>query len=260
MTIAIDDIIEQICISIVLMESTTLSGKRLSMIVIDNAVEFMLKAFGDTRLIGKAVIDGKVLMKQTWDQKKANFKQLLDIVFLNAKVTVNAQDVLDYHNLRNGLYHEALPYSVERPKLKDYIGKAQTLLNELFGKTFSDKEWKHRIDKARIGLSAKQKAKLVEFDKVDDNHIKIVTEARPLKDIDAICLVVHGYDVVMGRTPLLDELESSLGFSGQSIRPRNKLTNQIAQLRARKVLNKGEYSLSTGARNKLTEEFFIPQG
>jgi hypothetical protein len=143
--------------------------------------------------------------------------------------------------------------------LKDYIGKAQTLLSELFGKKFTDKEWKHRIDKARLGLAARQRAKLVEFDKVDDNHIKIITEALLLKDIDAICLVVHGFDVALGRTPSLDELESSLGFSGQSIRPRDKLTNQIAQLRARGILNKGEYSLSSGARNKLTKKFFIPQ-
>jgi len=253
MTIAIDDIIEQICISNVLMESTTLSGKRLSMIVIDNAVEFMLKAYGDTQLIGK------VIKKEDWEKKKESFKQLLDFVFLHGKVTLNAQDILDYHNLRNGLYHEALPYSVEPPKLKDYIGKAQTLLDKLFGKKFTDKEWKHRIDKARLGLAAKQKAKLVEFDKVDDNHIKIITEALPLKDVDAICLVVHGFDVVLGRTPSLDELESSLGFSGQSIRPREKLTNQIGQLRARRILNTGEYSLSSGARNKLTKKFFIPQ-
>ena len=254
MTIAIDDIIEQICISSVLMESTTLSGKRLSMIVIDNAVEFMLKAYGDTQLVGKGVIG-----KQDWEKKKGIFKQLLDFVFLHMKSSVNPQDVLDYHNLRNGLYHEALPYSVETPKLKDYIGKAQTLLGELFGRTFTDREWKHRIEKARLGLAAKRKAKLVEFAKVDENHVKILTEALPLKDVDAICLTIHGYDVELGRTPTLDELETSLGFSGQSIRPRGKLTNQIGQLRERGVLNKGEYSLSTGARNKLTQKFFIPQ-
>jgi hypothetical protein len=253
MTIAIDDIIEQICVSHVLMESTKLSGKRLSMIVIDNAVEFMLKAYGDTQLVGK------VIKKEEWEKRKDSFKQLLDFVLLHAKVSVNAQDVLDYHNLRNGLYHEALPYSVETPKLKDYIGKAQTLLSELFGKTFTDKEWSHRIEKAKLGLTAKQKAKLVEYAKVDDNHIKILTEALPLKDVDAICLTIHGFDVVLGRTPTLEELESSLGFSGHSIRPREKLTNQIRQLRARGILNKGEYSLSSGSRNQLTRKFFVPQ-
>ena len=253
MTIAIDDIIEQICISNVLMESTTLSGKRLSMIVVDNAVEFMLKAYGDTQLIGK------VVRKEDWEKKKESFKQLLDFVFLHAKVTINQQDVLDYHNLRNGLYHEALPYSVETLKLKDYIGKAHTLLGEFFGRTFTEKEWKHRVEKARLGLTAKQKAKLVEFAKVDDNHVKILTEALPLKDIDAICLAIHGFDVVLARTPTLDELEASLGFSGHSIRPRGTLTNQIGQLRARGILNKGEYSLSSNSRKQLTKKFFVPQ-
>jgi len=254
MTIAIDDIIEQICISSVLMESRTLSGKRLSMIVVDNAVEFMLKAYGDTQLVSKGIIG-----KQDWERKKESFKQLLDYVSLHAKISLNSQDILDYHNLRNGLYHEALPFSVETPKLKDYIGKAQTLLAELFGKSFTEREWKHRIDKVRLGLTAKQEAKLVEYGKVDDNHIKIVTESQSLKDIDAICLTVHGYDIVLGRTPMLDELEASLGFSGLSIRPRDKLTNQIAQLRARGLMNKGEYSLSSGARKKLAKKFFVPQ-
>lgn len=259
MTIAIDDIIEQICISNVLGESTTLSGKRLSMIVIDNAVEFMLKAYGDTQLVGKAVVGGRVLTLQDWDQKKGSFKQLVDIVFASSKSSVNAQDVLDYHNLRNGLYHEALPYSVETPKLKDYIGKARTLLGELFARTFTEKEWKHRTDRARLGMTAKQKAKLVEFAKVDDGHIRIMAEKVSLKDIDAISLVVHGFDVVLGRTPTLNELEASLGFSGHSIRPRNKLTNQLKQWRVRRVLNKGEYSLSSNARKRLTKKFFVPQ-
>jgi hypothetical protein len=258
MTIAIDDIIEQICVSCVLMESTSLSGKRLSMIVIDNAVEFMMKAYGDTQLLGR-IVGGKKLGKQEWENIKANFKPLLDFVFLNGKVSVNGQDVLDYHNLRNGLYHEPLPYSVETPKLKDYIGKAQTLLGELFGKIFTEKEWKHRIEKARLGLTAKQKAKLIEFAKVDDNHIKIIAEALPMRDVNAICLTVHGFDVVLGRTPTLDELEASLGFSGHSIRPRDKLTNQIKQLRAREILNKGEYSLTSGSRKGLTKKFFVPQ-
>jgi len=253
MTIAIEDIIEQICISCVLMESKTLSGRRLSMIVVDNAVEFMLKAYGDTQLVGK------VIKKEEWEKKKESFKQLLDFVFLHGKVSVNAQDVLDYHNLRNGLYHESLPYSIETPKLKDYIGKAQTLLCELFGRKFTEKEWKHRIEKARIGLAAKQKAKLVEFAKVDENHIKFQTEEQHLKDVDAICLTIHGFGVELGRKPTLDELEASLNFSGHSIQPREKLTNQIAQLRARGILNKGEYSLTSNSRNLLKKKFFVPQ-
>jgi hypothetical protein len=192
--------------------------------------------------------------------KRDSFKQTLDAVVLASKMSVNPQDILDYHNLRNGLYHEALPYSVETPKLKDYIDKAQTMLGELFGRSLNEKEWRHRIEKAKLGVAAKEKAKLVEYEKVDDAHIKITIEGIALKDVDAICLAIYGFDVVLGRMPVLDELEASLAFSGHPIRPRSKLTNQIAQLKARGVMNKGEFSLSSSARNKLTKKFFVPQG
>jgi hypothetical protein len=235
------------------MESKTLSGRRLSMIVIDNAVEFMLKAYGDTQLLGKAI------KKQEWEKKKESFKELLDFVFLQAKPSVNSQDVLDYHNLRNGLYHEALPYSVETAKLKDYIEKAHTLLAELFRKKLTDEEWKHRVGKARTGLAAQEKVKLVEFIRVDENHIKFQAEETRLKDIDAITLIIYGFGVVLGRAPTLNELERSLNFSGHPIQPHEALTNQIAQLRARRILNPGEYSLSRRFRNKLKKKFFVPQ-
>jgi hypothetical protein len=253
MTIAIDDIIEQICVSCVLMDSNTLSGKRLSMIVVDNAVEFMLKAYGDTTLIGK------VIKKDDWEKKKDSFKQLLDFVFLHAKSSINPQDVLDYHNLRNELYHQALPLSVEVAKLKDYIGKAQTLVDELFNKKISSREWKHRVDTTRIGITAKKKAQLVEFEKVDDNHIRFLTEAQ-LSDVSAVCLVIYGYGVILGRNPILDELDASLNYSGHPIQPREKLSNQLGQLRKRGIINRGEYSLSVKARNALKKRFFVPQG
>jgi hypothetical protein len=235
------------------MESKTLSGRRLSMIVVDNAVEFMLKAYGDTNFIGK------VIKKDDWEKKKESFKQLLDFVFLNAKLSINSQDVLDYHNLRNGLYHEALPYSVETAKLRDYIEKAQTFLAELFSRKLTAKEWKHRVDKTRVDLKAKEKAALVEFTKVDDNHIRFQAEESDLKDVDAICLTVYGFGVILGRNPILDELESSLSFSGHPIQPRDTLTNQIAQLRSRHIMNHGEYSLSAKGRDTLKKKFFVPQ-
>jgi hypothetical protein len=47
------------------MESATLSGKRLSMIVVDNAVEFMLKAYWDTQIVSKGL-----MKKNDWDSKK----------------------------------------------------------------------------------------------------------------------------------------------------------------------------------------------
>jgi hypothetical protein len=252
MSIAIDDIIEQICISHILMESKTLSGRRLSMIVVDNSVEFMLKAYGDTQLVGK------VIKRQEWEKKKEKFKDILDFVFLKTRPTINPQDIFDYHQLRNGLYHGALPYSVEAPKLKEYIEIAQRLLAELFGIKLAEKEWKHRIENVKSGLVTRKKVPLVEFAKVDENRIKLQTEVA-LKDVDAITLTIYGFGIVLGRLPTLEELESSLDFSGHSIRPRSKLANQIAQLRARGILNRGEYSLSVRYRDHLKKKFFVPQ-
>jgi hypothetical protein len=252
-TVSEDDIVEQITISMVLLESKTISGKRLSMIVVDNAVEFMLKCYGNTVLLGQGVVK-----REAWEKTKNSFKTLLDTVFDKAKLSPNPQDILEYHNTRNALYHDALPLTVETDKLKEYIKQSQVLLKELFGRGFTDTQWKHRVSETRVRLASKEKTTLIEYEKIDDSHVKIVSEKPLSKDIDAIALTVYGYAKELGRKPTVEELEASLSFSGHPISPASRLTNNIKQLRVRNVLNRKELSLTRNAAEILKKKFFIP--
>ena len=257
MTVSVNDIVEQICVATILLESKTISGKRLSMIVVDNAVEFMLKCYGNTVLLEQGVV-----RKPDWDKNKGSFKWVLDTVYANAKLSPNApnsQDILEYHNTRNALYHDALPLTVETEKLKDYLAKSQLLLSELFGRSYTDTQWKHRVSETRVRLVSKEKTTLIEYEKVDDSHVKIIAEKPLSKDIDAIVLTVYGYAKELGRKPALEELEASLSFSGYPISPTSRLTNHIKQLRVRNVLNRKELSLTRNATESLKKKFFIPQ-
>jgi len=247
-------IIEQICVATVLLESKTISGRRLAMVVNDNAVEFMLKCYGNTELVANHIIE-----KSVWDKEKKSFKGVLDNVFPNAKLSPDPQDILEYHNTRNALYHEALPLSVEPGQLKDYISTSKVLLKELFMRDLTETEWKHRVAQARLGLATTKKSTLIEYEKVDDNHIKVTSENLVTKEIDAILLVVYGYARILGQNPSQEELEASLSFSGHPISPRTRLQNQLGQLRHRKLLNSKELSLTRKGMEMLAKKFFIPQ-
>ncbi len=253
MTISVDDITEQICVASVLLESKTISGKRLAMVVIDNAVEFMLKCYGSTELIGKTI------PKTQWDEKKGSFKWVLDFVFGKANLSPNPQDILEYHNTRNALYHEALPLSVEPVQARNYISESKILLKELFKKDLTEAEWKHRVAQARIGLTTTKQAALIEYEKVDEAHIKVLSESSLTKEVDSILLVVYGYAKILGLKPTLEELEGSLSFSGHPISPRSRLQNHLGQLRRRNLLNKRELSLTRKGIEILNNKFFIPQ-
>ena len=253
MTVSVDDIVEQICVASVLLESKTISGKRLSMVVIDNAVEFMLKCYGSTELVGKAI------KKNQWDENKGSFKWVLDFVFGKAKLSPNPQDILEYHNTRNALYHEALPLSVEPGQIRKYISESKVLLRELFRKDLTEIEWKHRVAEARLGLTITKKTTLVEYEKVDDTHIKVLSGNPLTKEVDSILLVVYGFAKILGQKPTQEELEASLSFSGHPISPRSRLQNHLGQLRHRKLLNSNEFSLTRKGIEMLNKKFFIPQ-
>ena len=108
----VEDIIEQLCIVQMLAESKVVSGNRLGMIIVDNAIEYMMKAYGDTRLVGKALtacpesgLVGTKLSMTKWTQVKdqRNFSLFLDWVLPNITTTVTASNVNPYHNSRNAL-------------------------------------------------------------------------------------------------------------------------------------------------------------
>jgi len=249
-----EDVIEQMCIAKILRDSQTISGKRLAMIIVDNSVEYMLKAYGDTVLVPL-----KKVKKSEWENMKGSFKQVLDCVATMAtKFTEDPDDVFHYHDkLRNPLYHEAAPLSVEPKKIDEYLCKAKVIMNDLFSVNLSSKEWDNRIKKTLVGLGGKAKPRLVEFLKTDDGLAKIQTEVK-LKDTDAILLMIYGFGLTTGRAPSdIEELGRCLNYSGHPIK-HNLLIVKISQLRSATKINKGELTLTAKQRDKIKTRYIVP--
>jgi hypothetical protein len=248
-----EDIIEQICIAQIFKDSDTVCGRRLSLIIVDNAVEYMLKAYGDMFLAQKGRIK-----RDEWERKKGSFKQLIDFVKANSNLTEDPNDIFNYHDkLRNLLYHEAAPLSVEPKKITEYIEKAKVILKDLFGIELSENEWKNRIEKTIIALRGRTKPKLVEFLPTEDKLVKMQTEIE-LKDTQAILLMIYGFTTVNGRAPEnIDELEKCLNYSGHPI-DKEKLQVKISKLRRAKKISRGELTLTSKAREEIKRKYITP--
>jgi hypothetical protein len=247
-----EDVIEQLCIAQVLKDSQTISGRRLAMIIVDNSVEYMLKAYGDTVLVPGTISRTK------WEEKKQSFKAMLDFVAVNSNLTEKPDDIFHYHDkLRNPLYHEAAPLSVEPKKIEEYVGKSKIIMKDLFEVDLSQHEWDNRIKKTLVALSGKAKPRLVEFFKTDDNLARMQTDIK-LKDTDAILLMIYGFGLVTGRAPTdVGELGKCLNYSGHPIK-QDRISVNVAHLRAAKKMNKDELTLTTKARDTVKEKYIVP--
>jgi len=246
----LEDIIEQLCISQLLIDSKLDSGKRLAMIFIDNAIEFMLKAYGDTKLVGKT------LSKSSWEaiKDKRDFNQLMNVVLPQSASQLQAGTISPYHDIRNTLYHKALPLSVERPKVIEYLKLAKQISSELFGVRLDEKEWNARIASVKGAVLEKQQLKIVVFSKTEDNLVKIETSGIFLKNTEAIPLGIYGLMKQLGRAPTNKELDQTLNYSGKSV---DQLLSQIYQLRSRGYITKSKLSLTPKARKILIRKFSL---
>jgi hypothetical protein len=251
MEIWIEDVAEQLSLARILRDSDTVSGKRIAMILVDNVVEFVIKVHGE------AIIPGKVLKRVEWDEKKRHFEKLVGLVLPRTKVSVYSQEILDYHDLRNSLYHGTVPLSVDGSKIDGYRGIAEGLLRHVFNIGISEDAWKLRVSLTRGRLSP-SKPKIggtLSFTKTEDNLVKF-DSASPVKDRDAIRLVMHGFKVTFARSPTLEELSKSLNYSGHSIKKSNLLVH-ISRLRKIGRVERKEYALTSNGRKRLTSRFSI---
>jgi hypothetical protein len=247
-----EDVIEQLCIAEILKDSQTVSGRRLAMIIVDNSVEYMLKAYGDTVLVPSKI------SKSKWEEKKQSFKTMLDFVSANSKLTEKPDDIFHYHDkLRNPLYHEAAPLSVEPKKIEEYIGKSRIIMRDLFGVHLSQRDWDNRIKKTLAALGGKAKPRLVEFFKTDDNLARTQTDVK-LRDTDAILLMIYGFALITGREPSdIGELGKCLNYSGHPIK-QDRIRVNVAHLRAAKKVNKDELTLTGKARDTIKSKYIVP--
>jgi hypothetical protein len=224
------------------------------MIIIDNSVEYMLKAYGDSVLVPNGVIG-----KTKWEQIKASYRQVLNCVAANSKFSEIPNDVFHYHDkLRNPLYHEAAPLSVEPKKIDEYMDKAKTIMNDLFQVSLTSKQWDNRIKKTVNAMSGKAKPKLVEFFKTDDGLAKMQMDIRKLADTDAILLMIYGFGLVTGSTPKdIEILGKCLNYSGHSIK-QDRLSINLSHLRTAKKVNKGELTITSKGRDRVKSRFLVP--
>src|SRR3990170_4580788 len=244
MPIWLEDVIEQICIASILKDSKTTSGRRLSMILTDNAVEFMVKVHGE-----KLVHNKQLLSKKDWAERKRVFEQLVNTVLPVTKAALFQQEIIEYHGIRNDLYHGTNPLSVEPRKINCYLDIARKILQLIFDFTMTEEEWKQKTEGIQQTLLLKTEVKgLVNFFDTNDGLAKMQTGLK-LKDTDAILLIIYGFQLRTGKAlEDTEELEKCLNYSGHMIR-RKRLTVNISHLRSANKINKGELTLTTQGRN-----------
>jgi hypothetical protein len=108
------------------------TNRRLAMIMIDNAVELMMKTY----LGLPHRITGLRISRNEQTQFMENFPELLDAMERHAgdKLKgINLGDIEWYHRLRNQLYHQGNGLTVERNKVEVYSELANVIFTNLFG-------------------------------------------------------------------------------------------------------------------------------
>lgn len=114
-----------------LLETNKESSKRISMILIDAAVELIIKTY----LCLPKRITTISLSKQQYNQISDNFTLLLNTLEDKAqeKLTgMNLGEIEYYHRLRNRLYHEGIGLTIESNQVEVYAELATLLFKNLF--------------------------------------------------------------------------------------------------------------------------------
>jgi hypothetical protein len=221
------------------------------MILVDNVVEFVIKVHGENTLLGK------LLTKKDWEDKKRYFESLVGEVIPRTKAASYQKEILDYHKIRNELYHGTKPLSVEPDKINSYLVIACKLLELIFGYTMTDEEWKQRTRGTEaILLPKSEKEGLVKFSNTDDGLAKFETDLE-LKDTDAILLMIYGFAFKTGTTPEnAEQLGKCLNYSGHPIKLKRLRVN-ISHLRRAKRINENELTLTTPTRNYVKTKYVV---
>jgi len=136
----IKEIVEQVCVSLVLKEGKLDSSNRLALIILDNAVEVALKSYASYHSLLK---DSKVTSQEA-------FSSILGIIKDQNKI-VNSEekDIQKYHKIRNELYQGANLATVKDSVIDEYIVLAKILLARLYDFRGSKLEWEKMTSDAR---------------------------------------------------------------------------------------------------------------
>ena len=114
-----------------LIRRDTDAGRRIAMILIDNAVELMMKIY----LGLPSRVNGLNIPLPKYQELSESFPKLLEALETYAPQKLAGLDLGDiewYHRLRNQLYHQGNGLTVERDKLTVYSQIAKSLFANLF--------------------------------------------------------------------------------------------------------------------------------
>jgi len=257
MTIWLDDLLDQISTAIVLAESGTETGKRLSFIIVDNAVEYLMKAYveSEARLVGQGM--GKKIAKSDWEKKKRNFEDVLDFVYVEFKINASKTDILSYHNVRNKLYHDGLPISVNLRTIYRYMDQLKLLLKDLHDFEMTNDQWikaAHDISKLIVGEEAKSSRNVIKY--INQNGLIRFETDLSLADTVAISHAINAFSNNNGTEPSVEDIEIILAMSGHPLEG-SVIRKRLDHLRSSGKLLLTKRLLKPSSVNDLKKKFVI---
>ncbi len=138
------EMVEQICVSLVLKQSRLDLGNRLALIILDNVAEVALKSYANIR----------GLLKKREITSKEAFSLVLDkIKDQNKIVNSEKKDIQKYHKICNELYRGSKLIKLKASIIDEYAILAKILLARLYDFRASKLEWEKMINGARKNLA-----------------------------------------------------------------------------------------------------------
>lgn len=252
----LQDVPDQLGLALLLARGCISCGERIGLIVADNAVEYMLVAYVEShrRLVGAS----RGISRKEWTEKKRYFEPLLDFVAsLCPDLSNHRDDILNFHELRNSLYHTGQPVSVKEQKVRQYVNLARDVFNLLFRQNVTLDQLDQTALKNQAALAPDAAVKVssrMVFERAD-GLVRLKTAAH-VSNSDAICLVLYGFAREMSRVPSFVELTNSLARSGFTLTPRI-LSSRLYELRKRGLVSRSDLSLTSPGRRHVLDQFTI---
>ena len=162
----ISEFVELIELSENLFNGTLESGSRIAIVLLDNCVEFMYKAY--LRIVKQVVGTGKSkpIKPNDWESEiSRRFDKLIDAMKTHS---ILPHDIIDesyhYHQIRNELYHTGTPMKVFDKIFKEHRKIVLKILQILFNHSY-------KTPKERITINPKEETKFnLERSSLEDDY------------------------------------------------------------------------------------------
>ena len=245
-----EEILEQLALAKILSESELSSGRRISLIIVDNVVEYMLKSFC-LEFVNKRID------KKKWKDIRGSFSNLIKCAKELSNNRIIEWDKVEkqFHSIRNMLYHEPFPLTVKTKIVDEYIRVALEILKGLFDINIEKKNFNFWKEKVRKIIIHEKIEKPIRFIRISDEIIKIEYQGH-MTATDGIKLAIYGFNKEFGRPPSKDELLRCLLTSGIQIDGKT-LSSRLSEMRRKGMLRKRQNILTSTAIKRLRRSFSL---